>query len=138
MRSGNGRRLYTSLCKIKIIIVKPTMRGNARAVSLLIFNFTTMLVLLSFQSSSCSAIINKITRRTWHKIDATPDLIRIGSLGEENLILLPGLNIGDFKAKSRKGFRDFEKNLRMKRQNERIETWIRMADRSFRLEFVQV
>ena len=32
MRSGNGR-LYTSLWKIKIIIVRPTMRSNGRAIS---------------------------------------------------------------------------------------------------------
>ena len=26
IRSGNGRRHYTSLCKIKIMIVRPTMK----------------------------------------------------------------------------------------------------------------
>ena len=28
MRGGNGRKHYTSLCKVKIMIVRPTKRSN--------------------------------------------------------------------------------------------------------------
>ena len=76
MTSGNGRRHYTSLCKIKIMIARPTMRCNGWGINIFIFNFTTMFIQPRFQPSSCLTNIAKITRRTWNKIDATPVLNR--------------------------------------------------------------
>ena len=55
----------------------------------------------NFQQSSRLAIKTKIKRRTWNKIDATCFSIEIGSLGEENLILLTCLK-STLKPKSEK------------------------------------
>ena len=44
MRSGNGRRYYTSVWKIKIIIVRPIIRYNGWGINLFIFNFTMMFI----------------------------------------------------------------------------------------------
>ena len=44
----------------------------------------------------------------------------------------------DFETKMWKNFRGFERNCRIKTQNSRIETWVTMTDRMFRLlEFIQ-
>ena len=68
MRSGNGIRRYTSLCKIKIMIAGPTMRSNGWANNFFIFNFTTTFIQPSFQPSFCLANITKITGRIYNKI----------------------------------------------------------------------
>ena len=63
--------------------------------------------------------------------------IGIGSLGEEILILLKGLE-NFLKPKREKNFRYFERDRRIKSQNYSIEIWVRMTDRVFRLlEFIQ-
>ena len=53
--------------------------------------------------------------------------IGLGSLGEENLILLTGLK-ETLKPKREKIFRHFERDRRIKQQNYIIETWVRMIE----------
>ena len=46
--------------------------------------------------------------------------------------------MGDFEPKLRKDFRDFKRNVRVKRKKNRIETRIRVTNRALRfLKFVQ-
>ena len=135
-RSGNGRRHYTSLCKEKIMSVRSSIRSNVWDLNHFIFKFTTMLIKPGFQPSSSLANITKITR-TWNKTDATPVLSsnKIFRRREFNFV---NRFKRDFEEKTWKDFRDFVRDWRIKRQNNRIETWIRMIERVVRvLEFVQ-
>ena len=126
MRNGN-RRHYASLCKIKIMIIRPTMRSNGWGKNLLIFNFMTILIQPSFQPSSCLANIRNITRRTCNKINATLVLNR-------NMIFrkwkfdFVDRSKRNFETKMWKNFRDFERDQRIKRQNYRIETYMSIND----------
>ena len=70
-------------------------------------------------------IIN-ITRRTSNKIDATAILSRNGIFRRTELSFVDRFK-GDFEAKSRKGSKDFERNVRIKRQNNSIETRVRVS-----------
>ena len=125
MRNRNWRRHYTSLWKIKTMIVRPTMRCNGRSMNLFIYNFATMFIQSSFQPSSCLANITKFTRRTWNKIDATPVLNgnRIFRRWKFDFV---NRSKRDFETKTWKDFRDFERDRRIKRQNYRIETCVRI------------
>ena len=76
MRSGNGRKHYSSLCKIKNNNFKINNEMQWMRYKSLHFNFTTMFIQPSFQLSSYLANITKITKRAWNKIDAIPVLNR--------------------------------------------------------------
>ena len=59
MRSGNGKRHYTSSHNVKIMILRSPMRNNGwmerneSVVKLFSYNFTTIVIQSSFQPSSC-------------------------------------------------------------------------------------
>ena len=122
MRSEKGRRHYASLCEIKIM-VRPIMRCNGWGINLFIFNFTMMLIQPSFQQSSCLASITKIIRRMWNKIDATPVLNRKRIFRRWKFDFVYRSE-RDFETKTWKDFRDFERNLKIKRHNYRIKEFI--------------
>ena len=126
MRNGN-RRHYASHCKIKIMIIRPTMRSNGWGKNLLIFNFMTIFIQPSFQPSSCLANVTKITRRTWNKINATPVLNR-NRIFRRGKIDFVYKSKRDFETKTWRNFRDFERDQRIERQNCRIETRIINVD----------
>ena len=134
MTSGKSRRHYTSLCKIKIMIARPTMRSNGWGINLFIFNFTTMFIQPRFQPSSCLTNIAKITRRTWNKINATPVLNR-NRIFRRRKFNFDNRSKRDFETKTGKDFRDFERERSIKRQNYKIETWVRRRGSNNRAYF---
>ena len=125
LRRGNAISPYISFYKVKIMVISINENQKEGCKSIH-FNFTTMLIHSSFQPS-CLANITKMTRKTWNKIDATPVLNRNGIFRRWRFDFV-NRSKRNLETETRKDFRDFKRD-RIKRQNYRIETWVRMTDR---------
>ena len=129
----NGKRHYTSFCKVKIMIIRPAMKSSDRAINFyfyLRYNDAHPSLLLA---SSLFSLYNQDYKKNKEWNNTAPVLSWNGIFMKTEFNF-----INRFEAKMWKVFRDFERDEYIKRQNNEIETKIREANRTFRLlKFLQ-
>ena len=103
------------------MIIRPAKKRNGRTANVFFVYCKPMFIHPGFQSSPCLANVTMITRRTRNKIVASPAASRDNVCKSREFNFVYRFK-EDFDL--RKGFRDFDRDKRIKKQNNRIETRI--------------
>ena len=107
------------------MIIRSAIKSNGKTVNLFIFYFTMVLINPGFQSSFCFSNVNMILRTTRNEIDTIAVLIGMG-------FLLTGLK-ETLKPNCGRILEILTRDGRIKRQNDRIKTRVKVRKSMFRL-----